>query len=239
MPKLSGFELCRQIRADKRYSTLPVIFVSCRTSLRDKVTGFDLGADDYIGKPFDVEELLARVKAKMTRYNLTQKESSTDFLTGLLNRRGLEKKLSCEIDRSQRFKKTFSLAMIDIDHFKKVNDTYGHAVGDEVLKYVADGLSDKLRSIDTLSRFGGEEFVIIMPETALDGAIPALERMRKKFATGNFLGDDGISLNVTVSIGLAQYPSHGDTSAKLVESADAALYSAKGSGRNNLQKFSL
>ncbi len=239
MPKLSGFELCRQIRADERYSTLPVIFVSCRTSLRDKVTGFDLGADDYIGKPFDVEELLARVKAKMTRYNLTQKESSTDFLTGLLNRRGLEKKLSCEIDRSQRFKKTFSLAMIDIDHFKKVNDTYGHAVGDEVLKYVADGLSDKLRSIDTLSRFGGEEFVIIMPETALDGATPALERMRKKFVTGNFLGDDDISLNVTVSIGLAQYPSHGDTSAKLIESADAALYSAKRAGRNKLQKFSL
>jgi diguanylate cyclase (GGDEF)-like protein len=129
--------------------------------------------------------------------------------------------------------------MIDIDHFKKVNDAYGHTVGDEVLKYVADGLSDKLRSIDTLSRFGGEEFVIIMPETALDGSAPALERMRKKFETRNFLGNGDISLNVTVSIGLAEYPSHGDTPAKLIESADTALYSAKEAGRNRLQKFSL
>ncbi|MBI5814102.1 MAG: diguanylate cyclase [Nitrospinae bacterium] len=234
MPDMDGFELCRKIRAESFWKDIPFIFISAKDDLDTKLAAFDVGGDDYLTKPFQLEELAARIRVNMERVNKVRYESETDFLTGALNRRAMDKRLEVETRRSARYGHMFSVAMVDLDHFKKFNDKMGHQAGDVALRHVADRLIKSLRDMDVVARFGGEEFVVILPETKKDGAALAIERIREK------LSQDPISLNgkgeasVTMSAGVAGFPDDGKTTVEIINAADTALYNAKANGRNRV-----
>lgn len=178
---------------------------------------------------------LAAIAAENTLlHSKTVRLAETDALTGLLNRRAFEDRIKVEHQRSQRYGKAFSLMMLDIDHFKKVNDTYGHVAGDAVLKSLAAILTQQVRDIDSVARFGGEEFVIILPETDGSGAKIMAERIRKTIAGSPFTLPDGVKIDVTVSIGISCFPHCAINTEALLERADQALYLAKNSGRNQV-----
>lgn len=181
---------------------------------------------------------LAAVAAENTRLHTnTAKLAATDALTGLLNRRMLEERLQIEQQRAQRYGKAFSLLMLDIDHFKKINDSYGHLAGDAVLKALASALSQQTRDIDSVARFGGEEFVIVLPETDGDGARVVAERIRTAIAGAPFVLPDGCEIGVTVSIGIACFPLDAVNIEVLLERADQALYLSKNTGRNRVSLY--
>jgi diguanylate cyclase (GGDEF)-like protein len=159
----------------------------------------------------------------------------TDPLTKVLNRRGFFIKFNDEIERSSRYKHTISVAMIDVDHFKSFNDMEGHVFGDEALKKLAHILISKLRKTDILARYGGEEFVLMMPETGIQSALEICERLRAAIEATTFQGQNG-SAYLTISIGIADYPSQGETTQELIKSADQALYQAKEFGRNRVSR---
>jgi diguanylate cyclase (GGDEF)-like protein len=162
--------------------------------------------------------------------------SITDGLTGVWNRRYLQLTLAKEIDRAQRFGRPLSILMVDIDHFKVVNDEHGHPRGDEVLVELTRRILSEIRSqIDFLTRYGGEEFLIVLPETPAQGAVVVAEKVRRVIAEAPFLSDGGAPVSLTVSIGAATYPDDGDGSADLVASADSAMYRAKAAGRGRVE----
>ena len=182
MPKMNGYELCKVLKGSKKTSNIPVVFLTSKGEVEDKVTGLQMGGDDYITKPYEVSELLARIRVhirlKETQDQLKQLlEEKTrlieqlenlslhDGLTGVYNRRFLEEYLERSVDECKRYRLVLSVIMIDIDHFKDVNDTYGHQVGDEVLKKFAKRLGENIRRTDMLARYGGEEFTIVLSNT--------------------------------------------------------------------------
>ncbi len=184
---------------------------------------------------------LRRSREQLAAANLSLSEkneelarlSVTDALTGLYNRRYLTETLANEVARAQRHEHAFAVLMIDIDHFKKVNDRYGHLMGDDVLIGIASSLARSVREVDYAARYGGEEFLLLLPETGLDGAVKTAERIRVQLAGEKYAaGKDKVT--VTVSVGVAGYPSHGDTPESIIASADAALYQAKRRGRNRV-----
>ncbi|MEI7542699.1 MAG: GGDEF domain-containing protein [bacterium] len=182
------------------------------------------------------KEVVEQIK-ESTSVLLEQKEDSErkaimDQLTGSFNRRYFETRIDEELSLAKRFRNKMSLIMFDIDYFKKVNDTYGHQAGDTVLAEVAETAKSCLRSADSLCRYGGEEFSVIMPETGINEAYEVAERMRKLIEDHAFYGGNTL-INVTISIGISEYPEHAIIKEKLIEKADAALYNAKNSGRNN------
>ncbi len=250
MPEMDGYEVCRHLKSDPKTMQIPVIFISAADDIDTKVKGFELGAVDYITKPFQDAEVLARVDTHINlfrlRHKLNQKivaleQANTrikelsirDELTGLYNRRHFNEQAIQFFNSAKRYKKHLSLMIGDIDFFKYVNDTFSHAVGDEVLKIVAHLLSDKRRKADIISRYGGEEFVVIFPETSIVDAVQVCETMRKRIET-YFWHEIVSELKITMSMGLCA-----DTSLESVESmlkqADKKLYNAKAAGRNNLQ----
>jgi diguanylate cyclase (GGDEF)-like protein len=261
MPGLSGVEVCRIIKAnqgDGAFGFIPVILMTARGST-GKVEGLELGADDYLTKPFDMLELSARVQS-MLRLKALQDElvakcrdldrmnqdlerkslelerlARVDPLTGLFNRRYFEERFYSEFARSQRYRVPLTCLMLDIDHFKKVNDTRGHQGGDHALKEVALTMRRTLRDVDLLARFGGEEFVAVLPETAQREGERAAERLRAAVER-NKMEHDGKPLRVTVSIGVASYPVPGINDPEaLLRVADDALYRAKQRGRNRVE----
>ncbi len=261
MPGLSGMEVCRIVKAnqgDDAFGFVPVILMTAR-SPTGRVEGLELGADDYLTKPFDPLELSARVKS-MLRLKALQDElvqkcrdldqmnrdlerkslelerlSRTDPLTGLYNRRYFEERFQSEFSRSQRYRVPITCLMIDIDHFKKVNDTRGHQAGDEALKALALLLRGALREVDLAARFGGEEYVAILPETALKDGRHVAERFRALVESCR-VQESGGSFGITVSIGAASYPVPNIASAEaLLRAADEALYRAKERGRNRVE----
>ncbi len=247
MPKMNGVELCRAIRDIEAPGYVFIIIITARDSRDDIVKGLEAGADDYVSKPFYPSELLARIKTGIRILELERslrkaneeikRLSITDPLTNCYNRGYLMEHLPKEIKRAIRYKHLLSLAITDIDHFKRVNDTYGHQAGDKVLKYFVELIISSIRNSDWVARYGGEEFVVVIPETGIDGAVEMAERLRKTVAsTGIDIGDKKI--NITASFGIACFdPNKTEeiTPDYLINEADRMLYEAKREGRNRVK----
>lgn len=241
MPEMDGVELCRRVRSSDTASPLYIILLTARDAKRDMVTGLDAGANDYLGKPFHREELRARVDVGRRFAELNKKLldthrsleilARTDPLTGTLNRRAMLERLNEEMARGTRENNWPGLGMVDIDHFKHINDTYGHEVGDYVLEALVGRTAAAMRPYDALGRFGGDEFLTILPQAAPAHVRDVLERIRRA-ACGRPFEVDGHQIEVTVSIGGAT--SRGESAEALIRSTDGALYQAKALGRNRV-----
>ncbi len=243
MPEMDGIEVCKKIKGISQYEEIPIIFVTASHENKMIMEAFKQGAVDYITKPFKSGELLARVKIhlelKYTRDELRKnlielnKLATTDGLTGVLNRRHLFILAEQEFNRVCRYGNSFSVFILDVDYFKMINDTYGHTVGDETLKAIAQTTQSLLRNVDLFGRFGGEEFVGFLPETNSEDAFKVAERIRQTIANLNLEIDNNI-LRITVSIGLATYASTDPDIDEMLKRADLALYEAKRRGRNQV-----
>ena len=245
MPEMSGFEVCSKLKQSQKTKNIPVIFVTGVSNESDETKGFNLGAVDYIAKPFSPPIVKARVKAhlelKRSR-DILENLSTVDALTGIANRRRFDEYYNGEWKRSVREATQLSLIMMDIDFFKLYNDNYGHSSGDECLKRVAkclDGLVH--RASDLLARYGGEEFVCVLPKTNLRGTVQIAEKMRKRVEKLQIEHRHStISDYVTISLGTATYlPNKQLGAEKLINEADKCLYSAKAEGRNRSKSIDL
>jgi two-component system, cell cycle response regulator len=240
LPSRHGFDLCQNLKADPSTTMIPIIFLTGTSDVEAKVRGFDLGAVDYVTKPFEVAELRARVRAALRtrRYqHMLSARAQLDALTGLWNRAYFDQRLGQEIAAARRYRRTVSLALLDLDHFKNLNDGYGHPFGDQVLQGVGDALSVTLRATDAACRYGGEEFAIIMSDTDLEGGIVAANRIRDELAKMD-LRPKGDRVSITASVGLTSSEQFTDrsklTPAALISAADQALYTAKQAGRDRI-----
>jgi len=236
MPGLDGPEVCRRARAHRPGVPMYLILVTSREARRDVVAGLDAGADDYVVKPPDPEELRSRLKAGIRVLAMEhhfERVAMVDGLTELPNRRGLDDTFSRQLTRTLREQQPASLLMVDVDHFKRLNDTYGHLMGDEVLRRVARVLRQQVRPQDLLARYGGEEFALLLPNTDADAAVAVADRLRSAIANPN-TEEASRSLPVaTVSIGVATARTSVSLS-ELMSQSDAALYRAKQTGRNRV-----
>ncbi|EAT11976.1 diguanylate cyclase [Bermanella marisrubri] len=238
MPKMSGLEVLRKIKQDEQIKDLPVILVTANGDDQNVVDGLDLGAVDYVIKPYSLSVLLARVRSALRekeRLDLMEKWATTDPLTGLYNRRFFFEQAQRELERVQRNETDASFIILDIDHFKKVNDEYGHLVGDDVLEGLAKLFKETFRKVDLCCRFGGEEFVICLPDTDTEGALLVAERTRKKVEELSFNTEKG-PLHVTISLGVSS-ANENTTLEDMLKRADDALYQAKQNGRNRTESL--
>lgn len=233
MPGCSGLEALRVIRQDPQYASLPVVFLSTETSLAQQQNAMKIGAEDFLTKPISDANLIMAVTVRAERFRALSMLIRQDSLTGLLNHIAFKLRLEGEIDRSRREHQPISLAMMDIDHFKKVNDTYGHPVGDRVIKGLAQLMSKRLRKSDIIGRYGGEEFVVAMPNTPPALAIDIMNELRESFGKLRFEASQG-EFTCTFSCGVAAALSS-DNAVSLVTAADDVLYQAKRSGRNRVE----
>ncbi|WP_040858187.1 diguanylate cyclase domain-containing protein [Thiorhodovibrio frisius] len=239
MPEMDGYAICRQLKDLESTRSIPVIFVTGMSDDKDEEHGLNLGAADYITKPFNPAIVRARVRNQINlklRTDMLEQISWEDALTGIPNRRSFDQKLTEEWARLTRNDQSLSLLMLDIDHFKPYNDNYGHGAGDDCLRRVAQALIQvPNRPTDLVARYGGEEFAVILPETDPAGAQQYAERLLDAIRTLNIEhAYSDIAPHVTLSIGGA---THSKTDPKpdaeaLKQSADAALYQAKAGGRN-------
>jgi len=247
MPNMDGNEVARRIKGDKSLPYIPIIMQTALDTTQSKVDGLGSGADDYITKPINYAELQARMTASL-RVKALQDElkvknvalaemAITDALTGVFNRRHLDEILDEMFDHSERLHEPLALAMFDIDHFKRVNDKHGHLVGDVVLAQFARHLKHLARDIDRIGRYGGEEFMVLLPGTVPDAGVTFAERVRQEVEKHQFKYDGG-ALKCTTSVGVAgwHHPRI-HTRQQLVKAADDALYVAKSAGRNIVVKF--
>jgi len=236
MPDMSGFDVCRALKADGELCMVPIIFLSGSSGPEDKVKGLDLGAVDYVTKPFDAFELRARVNAALRTKHLQDlliEHAKIDPLTGLANRRGLMERLGQEWARIQRHGGALSFIMGDVDHFKQVNDAHGHTVGDRALQAVAGAIVGQCRQADLPSRYGGEEFAIVVPNEAASRAASLAERCRQAVEAIR-LGVGSETVGTTASFGVADAAGAGSTD-RMIQQADEAMYRAKSAGRNRVQ----
>lgn len=247
MPRLSGPELIQRIRGSALPSYIYTVLLTARDSKTDTVTGLDCGADDYLTKPFHPDELRARVAigARILALETSLREArdgfayqaSHDPLTGLFNRLAITNHVRAELSRASRGSYPLSLALLDIDHFKTINDTHGHLVGDQALWHVAHILSEGIRPYDWVGRWGGEEFLVVLSSTAGEEAVAVAERLRVQLATRPLPLPNGSDLTLTASFGIAsteQWAEQDNDPVQLFQRADAALYAAKAAGRNRV-----
>ena len=246
MPGMTGVEVCSKVR--QRESGIDhytyIILLTAKTEKKDLITGMESGADDYILKPFDPHELGVRIRAGQRIIELQNqlrnaKEkhvilSRTDGLTGILNRRAIYEALEKELLRSSREKTPLSVIMLDIDFFKKINDTCGHNGGDAVLKELVRRILVELRPYDTFGRYGGEEFIVLLPGAFMYEVLAVSERVRKAISSTSFDITPSGSLTVTASFGVAEFDFKENSDA-LINRADIALYKAKHNGRNRVE----
>ncbi len=247
-----GLRLCSQLRSHERTRQIPILLVADETDMDRVAKGLELGANDYLIKPIDRNELLARARTQIRRkryqdrlranYEQSLSLALTDSLTGLFNRRYLSAHLPRLLDRSGGNHKPVAALLFDIDHFKVVNDTWGHGVGDEVLKEVSARASRNLRNFDLVARLGGEEFVVVMPDTDMAQALQVAERLRRRISDEPFkvsapVGEIAISISVGVAVAegmVEDGESRSETGESLLRRADTALYQAKRAGRNRV-----
>jgi len=252
LPDMNGNEICRWLKLNSETRGVPIIMLTVESALKEKVASLEAGADDYLPKPYNEIELNARIYAalrtKALQDELREKnrqleellaqvelQSITDPLTGLRNRRYVETILEKELAKWKRYGTPLTCLMVDVDHFKKINDQHGHLAGDAALKGLAELLTRSLREADTAARWGGEEFLILLPQTEITAAsVPAFKILR---AVSDWRLAQLQGLQVTVSIGIASADVTADTPAKLVRAADHALYEAKNKGRNRIAVF--
>jgi diguanylate cyclase (GGDEF)-like protein len=238
MPEMDGFEVLRALKAQQETATVPVVVLSDASTPEDKVTAFDLGATDCVAKSLghagDVAELRARIRAvlRMERLlRLLAERAEIDGLTGLGNRAQFTRRMAQELSENQRYGHPLALALLDADHFKKINDSFGHPAGDEVLTGISRLLQRSLRASDVPCRFGGEEFAVIMPSTTPADAAAVCDRIRQ--ALQATVWERHPDHTVTISVGVAGVEgASAMTAEQLVETADRALYEAKRGGRN-------
>ena len=248
MPEMDGLELCRAIREDTSKGYVFIVLLTVKDSKDDIVLGLEAGADDYLTKPFNNAELIARIKTGIRILELERalKQANeenrilsiTDPLTEIYNRCYLNQHFSEEIKRARRYNRPLSLILCDIDHFKKVNDTYGHQIGDQVLKEFVRCIKESIRyDVDWVVRYGGEEFIVVLPETDLRGACFVAERLRNIIAGRTIEVKDKV-IHITASFGVSSIdsttPDDKIFSSAIIDEADRCLYLAKQEGRNRV-----
>ena len=244
MPEMDGIALCRAVRSAGFAGYVYTILLTSRDAVEHLVAGLGAGADDYLTKPVNEHELLARLSTGKRIVTLerslraaneeNRRLSVTDPLTGTYNRRYLMEQLPKEIDRAARYGRYLSVVMCDVDHFKRINDTYGHQAGDDVLRLFVTLLERSTRSSDWVGRYGGEEFMIVLPETSMSCALTAAEHMRAEIAS-NALMADGVQISITASFGVAGWEGPvplGSSLDALIANCDEGVYESKGAGRN-------
>ncbi len=230
MPQCTGFEAAKVIRQKDELLSVPIVFLSTESDPVKHLSAMKIGGDDFLQKPINDEHLVTAVRTRTERFRHLRSLMHNDGLTGLLNHVSIKSQLEMEIFRTRRQRKPLSFAMLDIDHFKQVNDTYGHPAGDRVIKSVARMLSKRMRKSDHIGRYGGEEFAIILPETGIENARSVLDDLRQNFSQIVQQSNEN-QFNCTFSVGVAEISQH-DTVDSLIEAADTALYDAKRSGRD-------
>jgi two-component system, cell cycle response regulator len=239
MPKVSGLDVCRKLK-NTMQEFVPIIMVTAKADVKDKIEGANRGADDYLTKPFKIEELMTRITAMLrikAQHDDLKKISLTDYLTGTYNRRFLQTRIKEEYSRAQRHGTPFTCLMLDLDNFKPINDKYGHAVGDKVLKHVVELVRKFIRPTDVFVRYGGDEFVLLLPETPLESARGLAERIRHSLETNRLVDGENI-IQVGCSIGLGTFPGpDADESEDLLKKVDQMLYQAKKNGRNQISVY--
>jgi len=235
MPDRDGFAVCADLKADPATMDIPIIFLTGATTTEDKIRGLELGATDYVTKPFDPAELRARVRASLrTKYllGLLAQKAMIDGLTELWNRAYLDTRLGSELSAARRSGQPLSCVMADVDRFKSINDTYGHSFGDDVLRKIAGVFAQGCRADDVVCRYGGEEFTLLLPNTSAENAGELAERLRAAVEACPFVFH-GAPVSITCSFGVSIL--RGPVPPSLIELADEALYRAKGSGRNRVE----
>lgn len=242
MPELDGVEVCRRVRNTGREPYIYVLLLTARTDSQDLVDGMEAGADDYLTKPFNAHELRVRLRAGCRILDLQEQllharealrdQATHDGLTKVLNRSAIMDVLRNEIARAERDHQPLSLLMLDLDRFKSINDTYGHQMGDAALREAALRMRTACRRYDSVGRYGGEEFLMVLPGCDLADACSQAERLREAIAASSFsCGSE--SLQVTISVGVSSaHDHHADT---MIREADEALYRAKSQGRNRVE----
>jgi two-component system, cell cycle response regulator len=245
MQDFDGLRLCSQVRSLERTRNIPILAIAEADNTARLARGLEIGVNDFLLRPVDRNELLARVRTQIKKRRYTERlrdnvQTSielaiTDGLTGLFNRRYMETHLRTLVEQSAARNKPITVLVLDIDYFKAINDSYGHDTGDDVLREFALRMRKATRNIDLACRYGGEEFVIVMPETDMAVATVVAERLRRRIATEPFAIQQGARhLEVTISIGIAALSSAGDNAASILKRADQALYRAKRDGRNRV-----
>lgn len=259
MPELDGFSTCKKIKNNKKFNDIPILFLTAKTDEESIVEAFEIGGSDYLKKPFNTKELFARIKnhldlseakkklaeqannLKDLNFALYKKNkemedlAKIDYLTKLPNRRYMYDKLKEEISRYERHQDIFSIIMCDIDNFKPVNDSYGHECGDFILIELAKLFENNKRKYDSIARWGGEEFLYLLPITNKNQAMVFTEHMRKTIENKNFVYNNK-KINITLSFGISEYMKNDDIK-ETIKKADSALYYSKNNGKNMTSIF--
>ncbi len=231
LPQVSGWDAVRIMRTMPEWRDVPILFLTGRTDLESRIEAFDAGADDYLAKPLVPEELLARVRVRLDRRRLLRETTERDSLTRCLSRGALLDALASRVSESRRYGRTLSVALLDVDRFKRVNDVYGHLVGDQVLMALGRLLTARFRLEDLRGRWGGEEFVIAFPNAPSATATPILSRVLDEFRGMPFHSERDEPFFVSFSAGISSFPDDGATVEALIRAADRRLYHAKRGGR--------
>jgi diguanylate cyclase (GGDEF)-like protein len=232
MPGTDGIEIAKIIRQHQNHLSIPIVFLSSEEDKQVQMKARQFGGDDFISKRADLDALVSLIHLRVQRARVLRNLIERDGLTGLLNHRRFKERVGHELSRAKRTNLQFCIAMIDVDHFKNVNDTWGHPVGDKVLSILARALVGWVRKTDVVGRYGGEEFAVLLLDTSPDTIFEVMENFRKHFAKMVFDGQDE-KFSLTVSIGVAGSDANSD-SAALFAQADKAMYLAKSNGRDQV-----